>query len=286
MSRRALAVLVLIPLASPALCYEIKPKTPDSAFSAKLQPDILGLSSNTDGSKAGAIFEAQAREFPGVTPQATQQKFGSTNVTFASTMKLEQPASPNHAGESMFAAFSTPASGNLAYYISRELGFPNDQQPSRSEMVQRVTTKYGDPTLIGDGLIYYFYRGGKTVSVKQKYTPATAVDALIAPIAPKAAVALNDANGRGSCVAMLKRAQALTEKTADKLFAETKGANCDGLLIVGLSPGLTPDRVGKATFTLIDFKLIASAAKIDGDALAAEKNETLNKTPLGSAPKL
>ena len=57
-------------------------------------------------------------------------------------------------------------------------------------------------------------------------------------------------------------------------------------MTVEISPGITSDRVSKAEFTLIDFKQIVSAAKIDADAFAAEKNETLNKTPLGNAPKL
>jgi hypothetical protein len=106
-------------------------------------------------------------------------------------------------------------------------------------MIERVTTKYGAPTAIGDGRMYYFYKGGKLMSVKQKYTPATALEALNAPINPKVAVALNDANGRGSCVAELKRSQAL-EKTLDKLVTEAKAANCDALISVEIFPASPP----------------------------------------------
>ena len=88
-------------------------------------------------------------------------------------------------------------------------------------MIERVTGKYGAPTAIGDGRVFYFYKAGKVMSVKEKYTPASAVDALNAPLNPKAAVALNDANGRGSCVAILKRAQA-TDKTLPKLADDAK----------------------------------------------------------------
>jgi hypothetical protein len=185
----------------------------------------------------------------------------------------------------MLAVFSSPASANRAYYVSRILGFSSDKQPSKAEMIERVTSKYGQPTAIGDGRMYYFYKAGKVMSVKQKYTPASALEALNAPINPKIAVALNDANGRGSCVAELKRVQVL-DKTLDKLVTEAKAANCDGLVTVEISQGITSDRVSKAEFTLIDFKQIISAAKIDADAFAAEKNEALNKTPLGNAPKL
>lgn len=288
MSRCGLAAfLALCSIAVPAAgwAYDIKPKIPDTAFTKKLQPDIVGMSSNIEGSKASPVFEAYLKDLPGVKPETTQQKFGGTNVTYVTSMKFVSPATSNHPGESMMAAFSSPASSNRAYYISRNLGFAAGKQPSKAEMIESVRAKYGAPTAIGDGRIYYFYKAGRTMSVKQKYTPASALDALNAPINPKAAVALNDSNGRGSCVAELKRVQAL-DKTLDRLVTEAKSANCDGLLTVEISPGITPDRVGKAEFTLIDFKRIISAAKIDADAFAAEKNEALNKTPLGNAPKL
>ncbi|CAN5211073.1 hypothetical protein BH10PSE11_BH10PSE11_11480 [soil metagenome] len=281
------ACVALFSVAAPAAgwAYEIKPKSPETAFSAKLQPDIVGLSSNIEGSKASPIFESYLKDLPGVKPVIAQQKFGGTIVTYVTSIKFTSPATSDHPGESMIALFSSPASNNRAYYISRNLGFASGKQPSKAEIIERVTAKYGAPTVIGDGRMYYFYKGGKVMSVKQKYTPASALEALNAPINPKAAVALNDANGRGSCVAVLKRAQA-TDKTLDKLADEAKGANCDGLGSVEISPGITPDRVSKAEFTLIDFKQIVSAAKIDADAFAAEKNEALNKTPLGNAPKL
>ena len=225
------------------------------------------------------------KDLPGVKPEATQEKFGGTGITYVSTMKFVSPAASNHPGESLTAIFSSPASANRAYYISRSLGFANDKQPSKSEMIERVTAKYGTPTAIGDGKVYYFYKGGNVMSVKEKYTPSTAVAALNGPLNPKAAVALNDSNGRGSCVAMLKRAEA-SDKTLPKLADDARAANCDGLVAVEIANGITPDRVGKADFTLIDFKEIVSASKIDADAFAAEKNDKLNKTPMGNSPKL
>lgn len=280
------ACLALVPFVAPATAYEIKPKAPETAFSAKLQPDIIGLSSATAGGKAMSTLEAHLKDLPGVKPEATQQKFGGTNVTYVTSVKFASPPTASHPGETLSAWFTSPASGNRAYYVARTLGFATDRQPSKAEVIERVTAKYGDrPTLIGDGRIYYFYKGGKAVSVKQKYNPASALEALNGPINPKAALALNNAQGKGSCVAALKHAQALG-KTLASLLAEAKSANCDGLVVVEIAPGVTADRVGKADFTLIDFRQIASAAKIDDDALAAEKNEALNKTPLGNAPKL
>ncbi len=56
-------------------------------------------------------------------------------------------------------------------------------------------------------------------------------------------------------------------------------------LTVELFSGTSPDRVGKAEFTLIDFKQIVSSAKIDAEAFAAEKDASVNSAP-GNAPKL
>jgi hypothetical protein len=280
-----LAGVALISAASMAMGYDIKPKTPDTAFSGKLRPDIIGISSNDDAAKVGGVFEGYLRDFPNAKPQANQQKFGSTDVTYATSMKFDVPASEGHGVESMEVYFTSPASGNFAYYVTRDLGFAKDKQPTQQDMIQRVTDKYGKPTAIGDGRLYYFYKAGKIVSVKQKYTAESAVAALNDPISPKAAVALNDANGRGSCVAVLKHVQAEAEKSLDRLVKDAKEANCDGILDVTLSAGSAKDRVGTAVFTLIDFKRIASAAKIDSEARAAEKNAP-QKASSGGSPKL
>jgi len=280
-----LAGVVLVSVASMAMGYDIKPKTPDTAFSGKLHPDIIGIASDDDAAKVGGVFEGYLKDFPNAKPQATQQKFGKTDVTYATSMKFAAPAGNGHGAETMEARFTSPASGNFVYYVTRDLGFANDKQPTQQEMIQRVIEKYGKPTAIGDGRMYYFYKAGKIVSVKQKYTPESAVTALNNPISPRAAVALNDANGRGSCVAVLKHVQAESDKSLDRLVQDAKGANCDGLLDVVLSPGSTSERVGNAIFTLIDFKRIVSAAKIDSDALAAEKNSP-QETSSGSSPKL
>jgi hypothetical protein len=75
------------------------------------------------------------------------------------------------------------------------------------------------------------------------------------------------------------------EKNLAAMLGEAKGANCEGALSVELTPGATPDRVGHAQFTLLDFKRMISAARIDADALAAERNAR-NPLPTARAPKL
>ncbi len=194
------------------------------------------------------------------------------------------PAGPGQNGEVLSSSFSSPASGNRIYFLARNLTFAKDQQPAKADMVKEVMGKYGAPTIVGDQHLYYIYRAGSIVSVGTKYKEATAIEAIGKPLDPKAALKLNGETIRGSCVAVVKRAQA-KEKTLAAMLSEAKGANCDGVLSVQLIPGTAPDRVGIAQFSLLDVKRVISAAAIDNDALAAEQNER-NAMPKGSAPKL
>jgi hypothetical protein len=150
-------------------------------------------------------------------------------------------------------------------------------------MIKEVMGKYGVPTIVGDQHLYYIYRKGSIMSVGGKYKEATALEAIDKPLDPRAAVKLNGDTVRGSCVAVVKRAQTKA-KEPSAMLAEAKGANCDGVLSVQLVPGTPADRVGIAQFTLLDVKQLVSAAAIDSAALAAGPSE--GSMPRGSAPKL
>jgi hypothetical protein len=285
MLRRALIALVAVaPAALPAtsLAYDIKPKTPETAFSKKTRPDILGISADSSAPAARAIFESAFRGRGKADIQ--EQKFGATALSYTAALVFTLPADPKQTGEVLSSSFSSPASANLAYFVDRNLTFALDQQPSKAELVKQVMDKYGAPTIVGNQHLYYFYRAGSIMSVGAKYKEATALEAVDRPLDPKTALKLNDSNGKGSCVAVVKRSLA-KEKNLAAMLAEAKGANCDGALSVELTPGATPDRVGKAQFTLMDFKRIISATAIDGDALAAEQAER-NPLPKADTPKL
>ena len=271
-------------LPAASLAYDIKPKNSESAFTAKVRPDILGISTDSTAESARAIFEAAFRGRVDTKTDIQQQKFGSTAVSYIAALTFDFPSGPKQTGEVLSTSFSSPASANRAYFISRNLTFAQDQQPSKTEMIKQVMDKYGAPTIVGDQHLYYIYRAGRIVSVGVKYKGTTAVDAIDRPLDPRVAIKLNGANGQGSCVAVVKRSQA-KEKTLSAMLDEARDASCDGALSVQLTPGIAPDRVGNAQFTLLDFKRIVSAATIDGDALAAEKKER-NPVPQGNAPKL
>ena len=287
MPRRALIfVLALASAALPAMssAYEIKPKTPETGFSGKLRPDILGISTDSTADSTRTAFEASFKGRSDSKTDIQQQKFGGTAIGYIAALNFSVPSGAKQTGEMIWSNFSSPASANRSYFIARNITFAQDQQPAKADMIKEVMGKYGSPTIVGDQHLYYIYRKGSIVSAGAKYKDTAAIDAIDKPLDPRIAVKLNGETVRGSCVAVVKRSQ-VKEKTLSAMLDEAKGANCDGVLSVQLVPGTTPDRVGLAQFTILDLKRIISAAAIDTEALAAEQNER-NPVPKGSAPKL
>ena len=287
MLRRCLVSMLAVGLASlPAvsLADDIKPKAPDTAFSGKLHPDILGISAESNAESARAVFDSLFKERTDTKTDIQQEKFGNRGVSYVAALNFSLPAGPRQNGEMLSTSFSSPASANRAYFVARSLTFAPDQQPSKADMIKEVMGKYGVPTIIGNQHLYYIYRKGRIISVGGKYKQATALEAIDKPLDPRAAVKLNGDTVRGSCVAIVKRAQAKA-KDLNAMLAVAKGANCDGVLSVQLVPGTPANRVGVAHFTLVDVKRVISAASIDSSALAAELSER-QSMPNGSAPKL
>jgi hypothetical protein len=287
MLRRALFLIFAVgPAALPAVsqAYDIKPKTPLTGFSGKLHPDILGLSPESTGDAARAIFDTRFKGHTDTQTDIQQQKLGDTGIGYVAALNFTLPTAPKQTGELLSGSFTSPASANRAYFIARNLTFAADQQPSKADMIKEVMDKYGVPTIVGDQHLYYIYRSGSIVSSGTKYKEATALDAIDKPLDPRAAVKLNGETVRGSCVAVIKRAQTKA-KLLSAMLDEAKGANCDAVLSVQLVPGTPSDRVGIAQFTLLDVKLVISASAIDNEAIAADQNER-KAMPKGSAPKL
>ena len=287
MLRRALVVILAISpavLPTTSLAYDIKPKTPDSGFAAKQRPDILGISTDSSAESARAIFEQAFKGHADAKTDVLQKKFGGSAISYVAALNATLPSGPKRNGEVLSTSFSSPASANSAFFVSRDLTFAPDQQPLKAEMIKQIMDKYGAPTIIGDQHLYFIYRAGKIVSLGVTYKDAGALEAIDKPLDPRTAIKLNAANGRGSCVAAVKRTQA-KDKTLSAMLDEAKAANCDGALSVQLTSGVAADRLGNAQFTLLDFKRIISAAAIDDEALAAEKDER-GPLPKGSTPKL
>lgn len=284
MPRHALVSILAMGLVSmPAalLADDIKPKTPETAFSGKLRPDILGISTESNAESARATFDSLSKGRTDTKTDIQQQKFGNGGTSYVTVLNFSLPAGPKQNGEMLSTSFSSPASANRAYFVARNLTFATDQQPSKADMIKEVMGKYGVPTIVGDQHLYYIYRKGSIMSVGGKYKEATAREAIDKPLDPRAAVKLNGDTVRGSCVAVVKRAQAKV-KDPSAMLTEAKGANCDGVLSVQLVPGTQGDRVGIAQFTLLDVKLLISAAAID----SAATGQGDGSMPTGSTPKL
>jgi len=271
--------LASLPAASRA--DDIKPKAPETAFSGKLRPDILGISTESTAESARAVFDSLFKGRNDSTTDIQQQKLGG--ASYVAALNFSLPAAAKQNGEMLSTSFSSPASANRAYFVARNLTFAQDQQPSKADMIKEVMGKYGVPTIVGDQHLYYIYRKGSIMSVGGKYKEATALEAIDKPLDPRAAVKLNGDTVRGSCVAVVKRAQTKAKEPIAMLI-EAKGANCDGVLSVQLVPGTPADRVGIAQFTLLDVKQFVSAAAIDSAALGTGPSE--GPMPRGSAPKL
>jgi hypothetical protein len=273
--------LGLASLPAASLAEDIKPKAPETAFPGKLRPDILGISTESNAESARAVFDSLFKGRTDTRTDIQQHKFGG--ASYVAALNFSLPAGSKQNGEMLSTSFSSPASANRAYFVARNLTFAPDQQPSKADMIKEVMGKYGVPTIVGDQHLYYIYRKGSIMSVGGKYKEATALEAIDKPLDPRVAVKLNGDTVRGSCVAVVKRAQTKA-KEPSAMLAEAKGANCDGVLSVQLVPGTPADRVGIAQFTLLDVKQLVSAAAIDSAALAAGPND--GSTPRGSAPKL
>src|SRR5262245_8917964 len=290
MPLRASLVLLAVMLAlGAALCpatslaAEIKPKTPDSAFAGKLRPDILGISAESTADAARSVFDAAFRGRSDSKTEIGQAKFGA--ASYIATLNFSVPLNAKQSGEALVAGFSSPASENRVFFVSRTLNFADSEQPAKADMIKQVMDKYGKPTIVGDQHLYYIYRGNSIVSVGGKFgKPALALEAIDKPLDPRMALKLNadSGHGRGSCVAVVKRSIAAKEKLLAMLLEDARGANCDGVFSVQFTPSPQADRISIAQFVLLDAKRVVSASAIDAEALAGNGESQ----PRAVAPKL
>src|SRR5439155_734370 len=107
--------LAFLPAAS--LADDIKPKAPETAFSGKLRPDILGVSTESNAESARAVFDSLFKGRTDTKTDIQQQKFGGASYVAALSFSL--PAGSKQNGEMLSTSFSSPASANRAYFVAR-----------------------------------------------------------------------------------------------------------------------------------------------------------------------
>jgi hypothetical protein len=144
MLRRALLlILAMAPAALPAasLASDTKPKPPETAFTGKLRPDILGVSTDATAESARAVFETRFKGHADAQSDIQLQKLGDSGVSFVAAVNFNLPTNPKQTGELLSGSFSSPASGNRAYFIARNLTFAPDQQPAKVDMIKEIMGK-------------------------------------------------------------------------------------------------------------------------------------------------
>src|SRR5919198_6053170 len=151
-----MGVASLLPAVS--LGDDIKTKVPETAFSGKLRPDILGISTESSAESTRAIFDSLFKGHTDTKTDIQQQKFGNGGTSYVAALNFALPAGSKQNGEMLSTSFSSPASANRAYFIARNLTFAPDQQPSKADMIKEIMGKYGAPTIVGDQHLYYIYR--------------------------------------------------------------------------------------------------------------------------------
>src|SRR5580698_6793972 len=106
--RALVAILAVSPVALPAvsLAYDIKAKTPESAFAAKLRPDILGISTDSTAESARAIFESTFKGRTDTKTDIQQEKFGNIAVSYVAALNFVSPSGPERTGEILSSSFS------------------------------------------------------------------------------------------------------------------------------------------------------------------------------------
>src|SRR5882757_313574 len=95
--RALVVILAMSPAALPeaSLAYDIKPKTPESAFAAKLRPDILGITADS----ARASFESAFKGRLDTKTDIQQQKFGGTATGYVAALIFSFSGGPKQTGE-------------------------------------------------------------------------------------------------------------------------------------------------------------------------------------------
>ena len=92
--------LTALPTASRA--DDIKPKAPETAFSGKLRPDILGISTESNAESARAVFDSLFKGRTDTKTDIQQQKFGN-GVSYVAALNFSLPAGSKQNGEMLLS---------------------------------------------------------------------------------------------------------------------------------------------------------------------------------------
>lgn len=264
--RWAGGVALLLAVAQPAAA-----ESPASSGFGSRKPAILGITTDSAGERVarqlkahGDLWGARSKTLREET--ATPGPAGTGGPPYIQRVSLQlTPQSMEErtrfgGNDTIRVEFSTPASGNTAVLISRELTFTGlVTPPSMVQYVEKLFADYGKPTLIADNRILWLYRkGGQLASVGRSYTAQSAMDALKSPRLPPDPPVIDTVLGVdvGKCVRALDGAS--VARDIARLWQE---ATCDAALVVLLSG--SEDRLRAASFQINDLERRAGNAALD-----------------------
>ena len=237
--------LVVGPAALPAasLADDIKPKAPETAFSGKLRPDILGISTESNAEFARAVFDSL---FKGRTDSKTdiqQQKFGERQLCRCAELQpsrqreterrdaldqllLARERQPRlfHRAESDLRAGPAAVQGRHDQGSHGQIRRAHHRR--RSASLLHLPQARSCPSAASTR---------KRPRWKRSTSRSTPGPPSSSTAIPSAAVAWRSSSARRP-----------RPRSRAPCSTEAKGANCDGVLSVQLVPGTAADRVGIA----------------------------------------
>src|SRR4051812_46590546 len=90
--------LALASLPAVSFALDLKPKQAESAFTAKLHPDILGVSTDAAADAALAMLESAFKGRAGTRADIGKQAFGSDTAGYVAAVTFDQAAAAKQGG--------------------------------------------------------------------------------------------------------------------------------------------------------------------------------------------
>ena len=249
--------------------------------------DMLGISSGSDVATVSDRLKEHARGWPERPGQLIQSEstFGTGSLaqkyTYQITLGLtasdqEEMEKRGVNSEEIRVRFTAPPSGNGAYLFYRTL---SGKEQSLEAFFTRMIEKYGIPSFVGNGLVFYIYKDGKLLSDGKSYTSMSAAAAL-ARKTPGPPVDVATKTNLMDC-GELGMSRDLSGISAAR---DHKRVGCDAVLYFRLLP--FGDRFSVFTSGFLDILRTAEAGQIDAKALDEIKKQDLKSRPVAPPSKL
>jgi hypothetical protein len=232
-------------------------------------PEILKLELGMRGDRAELIF----RDFYKKTRRELTLERSRLDPAQPTYLRFARPATfklPDD--DDIVLLFSGTASDNRLLFMSREAIFSRGHRPDMAETVKEIKKKYGAPSAVVKGTLYYFFRAGEKLNYSDGCVPA----------ADRAAVVVPDPNIGGSYE---------NYRTAAEAASRMAASFCDAAFVFKTQAeaiAAVPDGdLGRLLSVAIDFHNFNTATALDKAAFAKSLSRAPARVPaLARAPRL